>query len=63
MYERILIFGNPGAGARVLAHDLAAAVDIPLRLAVIGRDDGSEIVLRARRRSMHARALAERTGR
>src|SRR3954468_20678169 len=41
-----LIFGNPAAGARLLADDLAAAVDIPLRLAVIGRDGGSEIVLR-----------------
>jgi uncharacterized protein (DUF302 family) len=41
-----LIFGNPAAGARLLAHDLAAAVDIPLRLAVIGRDGASEIVLR-----------------
>lgn len=41
-----LIFGNPAAGARLLAHDLAAAVDIPLRLAVIGRGPGSEIVMR-----------------
>ena len=41
-----LVFGNPAAGARLLAQDLAAAVDIPLRLAVIGRDGGSEIVLR-----------------
>jgi uncharacterized protein (DUF302 family) len=41
-----LIFGNPAAGARLLAYDLAAAVDIPLRLAVIGRGDASEIVLR-----------------
>jgi uncharacterized protein (DUF302 family) len=41
-----LIFGNPAAGATLLAHDLAAAVDIPLRLAVIGRDGASEIVLR-----------------
>jgi uncharacterized protein (DUF302 family) len=41
-----LIFGTPAAGANVLAWDLAAAVDIPLRLAVIGRDGGSEIVLR-----------------
>jgi uncharacterized protein (DUF302 family) len=41
-----LIFGNPAAGARLLASDLAAAVDIPLRLAVIGRGDASEIVLR-----------------
>ena len=41
-----LIFGNPAAGASLLAHDLAAAVDIPLRLAVIGRAGASEIVLR-----------------
>jgi uncharacterized protein (DUF302 family) len=41
-----LIFGNPAAGARLLASDLAAAVDIPLRLAVIGRGQSSEIVLR-----------------
>jgi uncharacterized protein (DUF302 family) len=41
-----LVFGNPAAGARVLAHELAAAVDIPLRLAVIAHGNGSEIVLR-----------------
>jgi uncharacterized protein (DUF302 family) len=41
-----LIFGNPAAGARLLACDLASAVDIPLRVAVIGRGDASEIVLR-----------------
>ena len=41
-----LIFGNPAAGANLLAHDLAAAVDIPLRLAVIGREGASEIVRR-----------------
>jgi uncharacterized protein (DUF302 family) len=31
-----LVFGNPAAGTRVLDHDVAAAVDIPLRLAVVG---------------------------
>jgi uncharacterized protein (DUF302 family) len=41
-----LVFGNPAAGARLLAYDLAAAVDIPLRLAVIGGGDASEIILR-----------------
>src|SRR3954447_24473020 len=42
-----LVFGNPAAGAKLLARDLAAAVDIPLRLAVIaGNDGGSDIVLR-----------------
>jgi uncharacterized protein (DUF302 family) len=42
-----LVFGNPAAGAKLLDRDLAAAVDIPLRLAVIGAGSGgSEIVLR-----------------
>jgi uncharacterized protein (DUF302 family) len=42
-----LVFGSPAAGAKILALDLAAAVDIPLRLAVIGTGEGtSEIVLR-----------------
>jgi uncharacterized protein (DUF302 family) len=42
-----LVFGNPRAGAKVLEHDLAAAVDIPLRLAVIaGPEQGATIVLR-----------------
>jgi uncharacterized protein (DUF302 family) len=42
-----LVFGSPAAGAQILALDLAAAVDIPLRLAVIGTGEGtSEIVLR-----------------
>ena len=42
-----LVFGNPAAGAKLLERELAAAVDIPLRLAVIAADSGgSEIVLR-----------------
>src|SRR5436190_23559535 len=42
-----LVFGNPAAGAKLLARDIAAAVDIPLRLAAIAAaDGGSEIVLR-----------------
>src|SRR3954454_6816283 len=42
-----LIFGNPAGGAKLLARDLAAAVDIPLRLAVIAAEGGgSEIVAR-----------------
>ena len=41
-----LIFGKPAAGAKLLARDLAAAVDIPLRLAVVENDDASEIVWR-----------------
>jgi uncharacterized protein (DUF302 family) len=42
-----LVFGNPAAGAKLLARDLRAAIDIPLRLAVIaGSGGGAEIVLR-----------------
>ena len=41
-----LVFGNPAAGARVLERDLAAAVEIPLRMAVIGTELGSELVFR-----------------
>jgi uncharacterized protein (DUF302 family) len=42
-----LVFGNPAAGEPLLARSLAAAVDIPLRLAVIGRaPERSAIVLR-----------------
>jgi len=42
-----LVFGSPAAGAKLLAGDLAAAVDIPLRLAVIATErDRCEIVLR-----------------
>ena len=42
-----VIFGDPAAGEKLLARDLAAAVDIPLRLAVIGATaDTSAIVLR-----------------
>jgi len=42
-----LVFGNPAAGETLLARDLATAVDIPLRLAVIETGpDTSAIVLR-----------------
>jgi uncharacterized protein (DUF302 family) len=42
-----LVFGNPAAGEKLLALDLAAAVDIPLRLAVIGTGpEASAIVIR-----------------
>jgi uncharacterized protein (DUF302 family) len=42
-----LVFGSPAGGAKLLARDLAAAVDIPLRLAVVAAPSGrSEIVLR-----------------
>ena len=57
-----LIFGNPAAGARLLALDLAAAVDIPLRIAVIGRGGESEIVIRDMRTLVDADIADEFTG-
>jgi len=71
--ERHALVGHsPAAGAQLLAYDTAAAVDIPLRLAVIGRDGGSEIVLRDMRTLIDAdvadgftavlRGLAEAVG-
>jgi uncharacterized protein (DUF302 family) len=41
-----LVFGNPAAGEKLLARELAAAVDIPLRLAVIatGRDTSAVVI-------------------
>jgi uncharacterized protein (DUF302 family) len=42
-----LVFGNPRTGSALLEHELSAAVDIPLRLAVIGRGgERSAIVIR-----------------
>jgi uncharacterized protein (DUF302 family) len=56
-----LVFGNPAAGAKLLARDLAAAVDIPLRLAVIGGAGGSEIVIRDMRTLIDADVADEFT--
>lgn len=54
-----VVFGNPAAGAKLLEHDIAAAVDIPLRLAVVAPNSGStEIVLRDMR-SLLSADLAE----
>jgi uncharacterized protein (DUF302 family) len=45
-----LVFGNPAAGEALLDSALSAAVDIPLRLAVIGRGtERSAIVIRPMR--------------
>lgn len=46
-----LIFGDPAVGSELLEAEPAAAVDIPLRLAVVNGDDArSEIV----RRDLHS---------
>jgi uncharacterized protein (DUF302 family) len=54
-----LVFSNPAGGAKLLAHELAAAVDIPLRLAVVAGEAGrTEVVLRDMR-SLLADELAD----
>jgi uncharacterized protein (DUF302 family) len=40
-----LVFGNPAAGEKLLARDPCAAVDIPLRLAVIGAGAADSIIV------------------
>jgi uncharacterized protein (DUF302 family) len=54
-----VIFGNPAGGAKLLAHDLAAAVDIPLRLAVVGADGGSSAIVLRDMRSLLTDDVAE----
>jgi uncharacterized protein (DUF302 family) len=49
-----VIFGNPAGGAKLLARELTAAVDIPLRLAVVPATDGAEIILRDMRTLLNA---------
>jgi uncharacterized protein (DUF302 family) len=58
-----LVFGNPAAGEALLARELAAAVDIPLRLAVIGRDDDRSAIVLRPMESLLAPELAEVAGR
>jgi uncharacterized protein (DUF302 family) len=54
-----LVFGNPAAGEALLAAELSAAVDIPLRLAVIAVDDRhSQIVLRPMQTLLGGEGLA-----
>ncbi|MDP9400786.1 MAG: DUF302 domain-containing protein [Actinomycetota bacterium] len=40
------MFGNPAAGAKLLARELAAAVDIPLRLAVVATEPERTAIVR-----------------
>jgi uncharacterized protein (DUF302 family) len=54
-----LVFGNPAAGAKLLERDLAAAVDIPLRLAVIGAESGGSVIVLRDMRSLLADDLAD----
>src|SRR3954471_8218586 len=54
-----LVFGNPAAGEQLLAHERAAAIDIPLRLAVIGTGPGTSAIVIRPMSSLLAPPLAE----
>jgi uncharacterized protein (DUF302 family) len=55
-----LILGNPAAGSKLLSRDLSAAIDIPLRLAVIASGSSqSAIVLRDMRSLLGEVELAD----
>ena len=41
--SRVLIFGNPAAGGKLMQQDLAMSLDLPLRLAII--DDAGQTLL------------------
>jgi uncharacterized protein (DUF302 family) len=43
--SQVLIFGNPKAGTRIMLNDLAAAVDLPLRVLVYADFDNNTWVL------------------
>ena len=43
--SQVLIFGNPKAGTRIMLHDLAAALDLPLRVLAYSDSDGNTWVL------------------
>jgi uncharacterized protein (DUF302 family) len=47
-----LVFGNPAAGAKLLEREPAAAVDIPLRLAVVAAESGGSEIVRRDMRSL-----------
>ncbi len=41
--SRVLIFGNPMAGTKLMQKDIAMSLDLPLRLAIV--DDGGETLI------------------
>lgn len=43
---QVLIFGNPQLGTPALQADLAAGLDLPLRVLVMAGDDGTQVVYR-----------------
>jgi len=43
--SQVLIFGDPKAGTRIMLHDLAAALDLPLRVLAYSDSGGNTWVL------------------
>lgn len=42
--SRVLIFGNPIAGTKLMQKDIAMSLDLPLRLAIVDKDGETLIV-------------------
>lgn len=42
--SRVLIFGNPIAGTKLMQKDMLISFDLPLRMAIIESDEGTLIV-------------------
>ena len=42
--SRVLIFGNPVVGTKLMKTDIAISLDLPLRLAIVDSVDGTLIV-------------------
>ena len=42
--SRVLIFGNPAAGTKLMQKDIAMSLDLPLRIAIVDKD-GETLIL------------------
>jgi len=42
--SRVLIFGNPVAGTKLMQKDISMSLDLPLRLAIVD-DDGETLII------------------
>ena len=42
--SRVLIFGNPVAGTKLMQRDIAMSLDLPLRLAIVDKDEQTMLI-------------------
>jgi uncharacterized protein (DUF302 family) len=42
--SRVLIFGNPVAGTKLMQKDITMSIDLPLRLAIVEKDDQTILI-------------------